>query len=581
MVKYTEEEYREAAEKWRKENPTLKKIPVSTVVEISNGKIVPLGKKMSNMRQNSKTLINGGQEFWSKFGLEEEKAIKFTEEEYREAAEKWRKENPTAKRIPAREVIKISNGKEVPLGSRMANMRKHPEKLSDKQKEYWSKFGLLEEKKVQKKFTEEEYREAAEKWRKANPTAKKITRNEVIEISSGKKVPLGARMHTMRENLETLSDEQKEYWSNFGLFYKKEKATKKLTTLEKYIEIFNGDEEKAKRVVESLKSLREQRKQKKKEEYNIENILKEFDIDINMLKKYLERTRNKEVRSEGKTLTYQGQTLRAFCIKNGYNYEVIKRAIKLHEFCEHDTLEQLINRAIIDYNKKGQKGPSVWIYEKYGNLAKHILLYLNLDSKGILSDMTNYTISLEEAIRHDIFKRTNQTKENAWLEELYNFLIEEIDENKENGQTIEDIVEMFTILVKEYRLTKEEYQLLWDVFSKYVNVMKEYQKIDVGLEGNYKRKIEKIRSYGLDEEEIEESFFIPLEFDKGLLLGRQTELWKRRQLLRQYIIDWDYYTDDEKVQIKKENNFTEEEMNYIEKTRLGVNQTIEEVKKRK
>ena len=258
---------------------------------------------------------------------------------------------------------------------------------------------------------------------------------------------------------------------------------------------------------------------------------------------------------------------------------VIGPTIKLHDMCRYDTLEQLINRSLTTYNKKGQRGPATWIYEKYGNLVKHVLLHLKLDSTSILRDMTNYIMTLEEAIRHDVFKRGVDVKENAWLEELYNYLIEEINDNKEQKQTEEDIADMFVILVQEYKLTKEEYQVLWKTFSNYVDTMREYQKVDVGLETNQSKKLEKIKQYNLDEYDIEESFFVPLEFDKGVLLGRQSELYKRRQLLKQYIIDWDYYTDMEKESIKEQNNFTDEELIYIKNTREEINEVIEESNK--
>ena len=101
---------------------------------------------------------------------------------------------------------------------------------------------------------------------------------------------------------------------------------------------------------------------------------------------------------------------------------------------------------------------------------------------------------------------------------------------------------------------------------------------DVGLETNEDRKVEKIRDYGLELEDIEESFFIPLYFDKKVLLGRKSELYKRRQLLRQYIIDWDYYTEEEKEVIKLKNKFTKEEIDIIESTRKDINKTIEKVR---
>ena len=105
---------------------------------------------------------------------------KYTEEEYREAARIWKSKNPEVKRISSKLVVEISNGKIVPLGTRINTMRSNLEKLDDNQKEFWKDYGIFDEK---KSYTEEEYREAAIIWKSKNPTKEKIPRNEVIEIS--------------------------------------------------------------------------------------------------------------------------------------------------------------------------------------------------------------------------------------------------------------------------------------------------------------------------------------------------------------------------------------------------------------
>ena len=39
--------------------------------------------------------------------------------------------------------------------------------------------------------------------------------------------------------------------------------------------------------------------------------------------------------------------------------------------------------------------------------------------------------------------------------------------------------------------------------------------LDVGLTTKEEEKIEKIKKYRMEEQDIEESFFVPLSFDKG------------------------------------------------------------------
>ena len=142
-------------------------------------------------------------------------------------------------------------------------------------------------------------------------------------------------------------------------------------------------------------------------------------------------------------------------------------------------------------------------------------------------------------------------------------------------EMIEDIIMKYQELIIKYRFTKEEHEVIIESFERYIKTIKGYQMADVGLETNEDRKVEKIKDYGLEPEDIEESFFIPLYFDNKVLLGRKSELYKRRQLLRQYIIDWDYYTEEEKQVIKLRNKFTEEEINIIESTRKDINKTID------
>ena len=150
--------------------------------------------------------------------------------------------------------------------------------------------------------------------------------------------------------------------------------------------------------------------------------------------------------------------------------------------------------------------------------------------------------------------------------------------DKDSKQTVDDIVEMYKLLVTEYHLTSEEQQLIYTAFVRYLKTMKEYQILDVGLETDENKKLTKIKDYGLEAEDIEESYFVPLKFDQGVLLGKKSELYQRRQLLRQYIIDWDYYSEQEKQETVIDNNFTVDEINYINTTREQINKMIKKIR---
>ena len=88
-----------------------------------------------------------------------------------------------------------------------------------------------------------------------------------------------------------------------------------------------------------------------------------------------------------------------------------------------------------------------------------------------------------------------------------------------------------------------------------------------------KEKIEKIRKYHLSSDDIEESFFIPLEIKRQEGNGQQ--IYDRKELLRQYTIDWNYYKNEEKKQVIVNENMTEREVRQINRKRKIIDKTIE------
>src|SRR5699024_7427507 len=129
-------------------------------------------------------------------------------------------------------------------------------------------------------------------------------------------------------------------------------------------------------------------------------------------------------------------------------------------------------------------------------------------------------------------------------------------------------------LIEEYHLIGEEFSILVESFGRYANAIRGYQMYDVGLETNEEKRLEKIKDYNMSEEDIEESFFIALNFENGVLLGRQSKLYQRRNLMRQYIIDWKEYSDSEKVEVIRKNQFTTSEVEYMERTRRQIDKAI-------
>lgn len=359
--------------------------------------------------------------------------------------------------------------------------------------------------------------------------------------------------------------------------YTKKSLSKKLgintRLFSKYLARFNGNVLKTVKVCQMIKKL------KKKDNTTLNDFLLEFEINEDTLKSYLDKSGAKKSNRSSEVVMYKdGVSLRKFCIDNGYNYGVVLRALRLKQNdLVNEDLESLINRVISDYRFNGQNKPSTWIYSKYGNqlLLKHFLTSLELDSDSVLRDMTHNSISLEEAIRNNCFKRVNNRKYD-YLEELYYLVCEKFDKlnhdpNINSEIAIASISEYIESKIKEYGLTFYEYEVIIKSLFKYVETINKYHIFDVGFEKDEDKKQEKIRKYVLDDEEIEESFYIPLEFSDKVLIGRDSELYKRRMVLKDLVHIWDNLLEDEKMNYIMKYNITDEEVRFITNTRESIN----------
>lgn len=356
------------------------------------------------------------------------------------------------------------------------------------------------------------------------------------------------------------------------------------SVLLKYNKRFSGDVEKALKF--ALLQKEKRKDSKKATEHSLETVLEIFDVDFVTLTTHLNRKDLKTSPHQEKTLYYQGMTLREFCLQNGYNYDVIVKAVKLKSsnLCDED-IESLINRCIIEYNIRGQQQPSTWIYSKYGNeiLVKHMILFLGFDSGSILHNMSNNAISIEEAISIECFRQ--QAKDTyGYLEEIYNDFISQynrINTNETLTETtaIEAIINYAEELISEYHLTSEEYQVLTKAFSQYTTAIHKYHLLDIGFEKNIELRTQKIISYKLDEDDIEEAFFIPLQFDEKVLIGRDSQMYKRRAILKNLTVGWLELTEKEQNAQVEYHKLTEEELTYITKTRRSIDEAKKLVRK--
>ena len=392
------------------------------------------------------------------------------------------------------------------------------------------------------------------------------------------KSPLALKRY---QELEMLGIDWRPSESLFSVTKHARKHEIRTKTLKKYIAKFNGDIEKATKICQALRRHNSEVPKKASTQIpSLKTVAEEFEIDIDLLINLLSRP-NLRTKEPSKPLMYDEKTnLRQFCIENGLNYTVIQKAIKLrmNGLCPED-LQSLINRCIVEYKVKGQKRPATWIYSKYGNeiLVTHLLTSMHLDPEAILADMSKNCITLEEAIENDSFKRSS-AKEFAYLEPLYHELIEfynKVDSSKDYTQETAPIalISYFENLIKEYNLTQEEFNILQISFVKYTNAIEQYKLYNVGFEKDPEKRLEKIIFYNFDDDEIEEAFFMPLKFNQKVLIGRDSEMYKRRVIIKNLTISWNYLSEEQQQEKIDNYHLTGEELTYITKTRQEINET--------
>lgn len=216
MIRTTEEEYRLALEKWKKENPdkAYRDIPSKAVVEV-NGKTINIGERIGRIKGGKVKLKSEDRKYWEERGVLTSKRI--TEEEYHLALEKWKRENPDKeyKDILTKTVVEI-NGKQVNIGIRINNIKSGRVKLKPEDRKYWEEKGILKRKK--ERPSEEEYQKALEIWEENNPDKeyRDIPSKIIIEVN-GKTINLGGRITRMKKNPDILTEEEKKYWKERGV----------------------------------------------------------------------------------------------------------------------------------------------------------------------------------------------------------------------------------------------------------------------------------------------------------------------------------------------------------------------------
>lgn len=350
-------------------------------------------------------------------------------------------------------------------------------------------------------------------------------------------------------------------------------AKKIINDITNLISSLGGDEQRAEKIYIANKRLKEKREKSNESTPTIPYFLQEFDIDLNTLNKFLAKT-SKSSCSYKKRIEYHGETLKNYCIKNGYNYSVIFRLLKIHRHLPSKNFEELVPLVIDTYRHNIQNQPTLWVYEKYGVLLKHLLLLINVDSTGIIYNMKKYCISLEEAIRHEIFKRNIPNKKYKWLEELFNYIIEELDADKSEEELTNKIAKKFYDLNKEYNLTNEEVSILFSLLEKYILAIRKYLACSFVLEKDLNTKIYKARNYNLSPQEIEEAYFISLRIKGKIVIPEDHPLIQHFYILKKYYLIWDELTKEQQEYLQKFERITQEDIMLMRQLKENIQEIL-------
>jgi len=207
----------------------------------------------------------------------------------------------------------------------------------------------------------------------------------------------------------------------------------KRETLRKYYELYDNIEKAVFITKESQLKRKQASLRGKQADYS--ELSKCFGISIFKLDKLLSSGKTpeeveKEVNIRGKniTLTINEESLYKYCLDNFYNYWVIYYMIT--------TYGKTVEESVKAYVDNGQQVPTKWIYEKFHVLFKHLMLKFGIDSNRIIKIIKEEHCSIEDAITKIVFVSNNQENdfskiEIEWMKELYSFLIDCNDEEKQ------------------------------------------------------------------------------------------------------------------------------------------------------
>lgn len=274
-------------------------------------------------------------------------------------------------------------------------------------------------------------------------------------------------------------------------------------------------------------------------------------MSVNQIKAQVQKhPKRKKIKQEITKLS-NGQTLFEYCIDNGLNYAFVYRAI--------NTYGRTLDEAVNEYQTKGSKMPSNWIFEKYGVLLRHLMTENGVNVQRVVDYMRKEKLSMSEAIeKYIIRKNAKQYDVDAdWMQEIYAVL------------TDENMADEYDGFKKTFYIDNQEEECIIQSYDEVQNLDRKLLLFEIAE--SIKENIftpdemsEVLQVYEVKPKEIE-TIFLDLygKYDDKILLGKEQSEMKRRNTINEIVKKWYYMTAEERKQVLADNKITTYEENMI------------------
>ena len=454
---------------------------------------------------------------------------KLSEEIWMRAILKWKRLHPERLYLDIKrnETIDLEGIGKVKIGSKINRLRtiykamqegKHygtSKDLTEETINWYEEQGMIWN---LKEWQKEVYKKAILKWKSLHPEKEylDIKQNEIVILEGIGEVNIGKRIHNMRQLYKAmqerkkvegykLSEEEIAWYEEQGMIWDYEK----------------WQEEVYKKAILKWKSLHPEKEYldiKAKETIDLEGIGEvKIGQRLNIMRQIYKAMQEGKHCGTSKDLAeetinwYEGQGMRWNCSRR-------KKSNKIKE-------ESEVNYKKIEITSNDK-------------LTQIVLNRLNLNQDILSNYISKIDYPIEEIIKQTIFDQSKRDNKFPIPKTVYNHLIKIMDIRKNPKELEEQILIDAPIIIEEFGISVKDYNIVAMTFLKYANTLRTYQIYEVGLETNYQEKLNKIEKYNLTREEIEESLLVPLEFKNKKLVDSTSEEYTHRQMIRQYVIDW-------------------------------------------